>query len=722
MESLPFLEDIFPNDLMYASIIRSPVAKGIITNIEVPPLPEHFRLLTAKDIPGENRLYDTKMPLLAEKNLSYIGEPVAVLIGPDKTKLKGLSAMVVVAAEEGIPLFKYNSLMEETSVVREIKIGNTQESFEKSGMVVSGSFKTGIQDHWYAEPPGAITWWKENSENEKNITNGRKSKKNQSSTENSSLIVRTSTQWPFHVKNSVSLALGMDASSVIVQPTALNLHMDGKLWYPSLIACLSALGTYAVKSPVRLILNRDEDFFFAPKRFASHIDFTSAINEKGRIAAAEIDIFVNLGAYMVNENEILDQICLGSLGLYKFDNLRVTARAYKTNIPPHGAFSGFGLSQGLFAVERHISQIADIMNIDPAQLRKETVDPKVILSSKNNTQGDDLLDTAAKMSDYYRKWTSFELLKQCRKGKSAEKGENPRGIGIAVGFQGNGLLNYGEDKGNYSVEVTLTKESTLEIKTSITSPENYKKIWQRIAAEIISIQPEMINIVSDDPQDSGPSCASRNITAVTKLIEKCCQTVKKQHFHDPLPITVRRSIKPQSGSVRYNNWNVMDINGFIKPALAAAVVEVTVDLVECIPIVRGIWLAADGGKIISKHRAKRSLMRSITQALGWSFIENIGYIDGSLPRDQYENFEIFSPAKIHHVEIEFLQTDESEPKGIGELPFSCIPAAFMQAVSQAMDHSFKSIPLKRKEIWEMLRIKNDEASLPSAKHPAQVTK
>ena len=722
MESLPFLEDIFPNDLMYASIIRSPVAKGIITNIEVPPLPEHFRLLTAKDIPGENRLYDTKMPLLAEKNLSYIGETVAVLIGPDKTKLKGLSAMVVVAAEEGIPLFKYNSLMEETSVVREIKIGNTQESFEKSGMVVSGSFKTGIQDHWYAEPPGAITWWKENSENEKNITNGRKSKKNQSSTENSSLIVRTSTQWPFHVKNSVSLALGMDASSVIVQPTALNLHMDGKLWYPSLIACLSALGTYAVKSPVRLILNRDEDFFFAPKRFASHIDFTSAINEKGRIAAAEIDIFVNLGAYMVNENEILDQICLGSLGLYKFDNLRVTARAYKTNIPPHGAFSGFGLSQGLFAVERHISQIADIMNIDPAQLRKETVDPKVILSSKNNTQGDDLLDTAAKMSDYYRKWTSFELLKQCRKGKSAEKGENPRGIGIAVGFQGNGLLNYGEDKGNYSVEVTLTKESTLEIKTSITSPENYKKIWQRIAAEIISIQPEMINIVSDDPQDSGPSCASRNITAVTKLIEKCCQTVKKQHFHDPLPITVRRSIKPQSGSVRYNNWNVMDINGFIKPALAAAVVEVTVDLVECIPIVRGIWLAADGGKIISKHRAKRSLMRSITQALGWSFIENIGYIDGSLPRDQYENFEIFSPAKIHHVEIEFLQTDESEPKGIGELPFSCIPAAFMQAVSQAMDHSFKSIPLKRKEIWEMLRIKNDEGYLPSAKLPAQVTK
>jgi len=717
MEPFPFLEDIFPENLMYASIIRSPIAKGTITGIEVPPLPEQFTLLTAKNIPGKNRLYDTKLPILAEEKLSYIGEPAALLIGPDKTKLENISALTIVKYEEETPIFKHGSPGE---VSREIKTGNTQAAFEKTGRIVTGSFNTGIQDHWYAEPPGAVTWWKEIPEKNGNKNNGRKSKKNQSSIDNNYLVVRTSTQWPYHVKNSVSLALGMDASDIIVEPTALNLHMDGKLWYPSLMACLSALGTFVTKSPVRLILNRKDDFLFTPKRFASHIDFSSAIDEKGRITASEIDIFVNLGAHLVNENEILDQICLGSLGLYKFDNLRVTARAYKTNIPPQGTFSGFGLSQGLFAIERHVSQIADMLNIDPAQIRKETVEPKALLPSRINTTGDDLLDTAAKMSFYYRKWSSFEMLKQSRKGKPAEKGENPRGIGIAVGFQGSGLFHFGEDKGNYTVEVTLTKESTLVIKTSITSPENYKKIWQKTASEIISIQPEMIIIVTEDSPDCGPSCASRNITAVTKLVEKCCQAVKKQHFHEPLPITVRRSVKPQSGSIRYDDWNVMDINGFLKPALAAAVVEVAVDLVECVPIVRGVWLAVDGGKIISKHRAKRSLMRSVTQALGWSFIENIDYVNGKLSEDQYENFSIFSQVNTPNVEIEFLQTDESEAKGIGELPFTCIPAAFMQAVSQAMDHSFKSIPLKRKEIWEMLRIKNDETQPPSAKSPAKL--
>jgi len=161
MESLPFLEDIFPDNLMYASIIRSPAAKGTITGIEVPPLPGQFILLTAKNIPGKNRLYDTKMPILAEEKLSYIGEPAALLIGPDKTKLENISALTIVKYEEETPLFKQGSPGE---VSREIKTGNTQEAFEKTGRIVKGSFNTGIQDHWYAEPPGAVTWWKEISE------------------------------------------------------------------------------------------------------------------------------------------------------------------------------------------------------------------------------------------------------------------------------------------------------------------------------------------------------------------------------------------------------------------------------------------------------------------------------------------------------------------------------------------------------------------------------
>ena len=715
MDTPAFLEDIYPQNLMYAVTIRSPIANGYLKLIQFPKLPSNYTIITARNIPGENRLEDTSMPILAEKKLSYIGEPVALLFGQDKTKVEELASQCSVIVDEEKPVFLYGDVKNAPAAVREIKIGEPEEIFGKAGKIVCGNYITGIQDHWYAEPAGAVTWYK-NINKEKDDLKTKKI-----------LVVKTATQWPYHVKRSIARVLGIDPSAISVEPTSLSLHMDGKLMISSLAACHAALGTYITKRPLRLILNREEDFLYSPKRCMSNIDISSTIDENGNITASEIDIAVNLGAYAVNSEEILDQVCLGSLAFYNFDNLRLIARAYKTNIPPQGPFSGFGLAQGFFAMERHVSQIADSVNQDPAKWRKARVNSRLILpsvsSSKNHIPTEELIGRTASMSDYYRKWASYELLRQNRKGKSlmSEKGENPRGIGIALGFQGNGLLYHGEDNGAYSVEVTLTKESVLEIRTSITSSnDDFDKIWARVAFEAMSIEPEKVRVITLQSPDCGPSCASRNITAVTKLVEKCCQAVRKQRFHDPLPITVRRSIKPLNGTLwdgrfKPHDGKALDIHGFSRLGTAAAVVEVSIDLVECIPKIRGVWLGIDGGKIISKNRARRSLIRSAVQALGWAFAEKIEYINGILPKYQYDNFATPSPIDIPPIYIDFLSCDSGEPKGIGELPFTCIPAAFLQAVSQAMDHCLKSIPLKRNEIWNLVRLRNNEPAMRESK-------
>ena len=710
-----FLEDIYPQNLLYAVTIRSPVAKGYLKFIQFPKLPVNYAMITARNIPGENRLEDTPMPILAAGNLSYIGEPAALLLGPDKTKLGELASQCKIIADEEKPAFSYEQSKDAPAAVREIQIGNTQGAFEKSGKIVTGSYITGIQDHWYAEPAGAVTWYQNQSEEKKDAKNKKPEK---------ILVVRAATQWPYHVKRSVARALGIDPLAISVEPTSLSLHMDGKLMFMSQIACHAALGTFITKKPVRLILNREEDFLYSPKRFRVNTDIASTIDENGNIAAVEIDINVNLGAHGVNAEEILDQVSLGSIGYYNFENLKISARAYRTNIPPQGPFSGFGLAQGFFAMERHVSHIADAVNQDPAQWRKNHADSRSILpaglSSRNQVSAEELIGKTASMSDYYRKWASYELLRKSRNGKSllVEKGENPRGIGIALGFQGNGLLYCGEDEGCYSVEVTLTKESILEIRTSITSSdEDFDRIWAKVAAEIMSIEPDKVRVITLQAPDCGPSCASRNITLITRLIEKCCLAIRKQRFHDPLPITVRRSLKPQRGALFNGRFlppagKIFDINGFSKLGMAAAVVEVSIDLVECVPKIRGIWLGIDGGKIISQNRAKRSLTRGVVQALGWAFKEKIEYHDGKLLKSQYNDYAIPSPADIPPVYIDFLSGGAVETKGIGELPFTCIPAAFLQAVSQAIDYCFKSIPLNRKEIWDILRlrIRNSEIS------------
>ena len=707
MDRGSFLEDIYPKNLQYAIIIRSPVAKGLLKHIEFPQFPENYHVITAKDIPGENRLEDTSMPILADKELSYIGEPVAIILGPDKSRLESLSLLCRVYADEEKAVFTCDDA-EEAFAVRELQLGDQNSVYQSGGKIVTGSYSTGIQDHWYAEPAGAVAFYRHvHAHNNEAVTEESKEKKTQTK---NILIIKTATQWSYHVKRSVTRVLGIDPSLVLIEPTALSLHMDGKLWYPSLIACYAALGVFITHHPVRLILNRDEDFYFSPKRAQTNADIVSTIDDNGNIIATEMDISVNLGAYDVNGNEILDQVCLGVLGNYNMGNIKMTARAHKTNIPPQGPFSGFGVSHGLFAIERHISLIADMVSLDPSKWRSNHASSNVIISSKSQNPGAGILDLTAKISDYYRKWASYQMLNESHKGKLREKGENPRGIGIAVGFQGNNLL-YNSDE-PYAIEVTLTKESTLEIKASINSGEDYNKIWGKVAAEVLSIDPGMVKIISPNAADCGPSCASRNITILTKAVEKCCQTIRKQRFHNPLPITVRRSVKQAKGDLCGGAFTAplgkeMDISGFSKMGMACAVVEVSIDLSECIPKIRGVWLGIDGGKIISINRAKRSLTRSAVQALGWAFTECIEYTDGALPRSQYANFTIPSPIDIPPINIEFFSQD-TDTKGIGELPFTCIPAAFLQAVSQAMDHSFKSIPLKRKEIWEMVRIRNNE--------------
>jgi len=719
MEAPSFLEDIYPQNLLYAVTIRSPIPKGYVKLIQVPKLPHSHSLITAKDIPGENRLEDTDIPILADGNLSYIGEPVALLVGPDKTHLEELASQCKIVCDEYKPVFTCDDKNEIPCAQRSLQFGDTQGAFEKTGRIVANSYSTGIQDHWYAEPVGAVTLYNEAAQNR--IDNeGKKEQKNKKP---DILVVRTATQWPYHVKRSVARTLGIDPDGVFVEPTSLNIHMDGKLWYPSLVASHAALGTFLTKKPVRLILNREEDFLYTPKRANAHIDIASIIDEIGNITAAEIDINVNLGAYAVNSQEILDQVCLGSLGYYNIENLKITAKAKKTNIPPQGAFSGFGLAQGFFAMERHVSQIADTVSQDPAQWRKNRVDSRMILpsglSSRNHVSGGELIESTAKMSGYFRKWASYELLRQSRKGKNLDKKENPRGIGIALGFQGSSLLYHGSDNGAYSVEVTLTKESILEIKTSITSSdEDYERIWANVASQILSIDPELIRVQNVQAPDCGPSCASRNITTITKMVEKCCHAIRKQRFHDPLPITVRRSIRPQHGVLcdgRFlpQDGKNIDISGFSKLGMAAAVVEVAIDLVECLPKIRGVWLGIDGGKIISVNRARRCITRSAAQAIGWTFAENIEYSNGILPKYHFTNFAIPSPAFIPPIHVDFIEGSCADPKGIGELPFTCIPAAFLQAVSQAMDFCFKSIPLKRREIWEMVRLRNAQPALGS---------
>ncbi|MDR1576456.1 MAG: xanthine dehydrogenase family protein molybdopterin-binding subunit [Treponema sp.] len=718
MDKPRFVEDIYPRHTLCGLTIRSPLARGRLQSLECPKLPGSYTLITASDIPGKNRLENSDMPILAGDRLSYIGEPVALLLGPDRTMLEEYAAQCTVIAEAETPVFAAHAVVDDAVLARrEIRAGDPEAAFARAASIMRGDYRTGIQEHWYAEPVGAVAWLE--TDNAGGGEGGKHSGK--------TLVVHTATQWPFHVKRSVAQVLKMESALVRVQSAFTGLHMDGKIWYPSLIACHAALGAWITKKPVRFILTREEDFRYSPKRNGSEISVSSALDAQGEIIGSEIQVTVNLGAYGINSAEILDQTCLGSLGVYRFDNLKLSGAAVRTNIPPQGPFCGFGLAQGFFALERHLSHVADTRKHNPAEWRKNRFPGNGSLplgpAFKESAPGEQLLDTAAAMSDYYRKWASYELLRQERRQRLArnsprnnwaDKGETLRGIGIALGYQANGMLYPGADKGNYAIELTLGKDASLEIATSTAGYNDYGRIWAAMAQEILSIDAGAVRIINNAASpDSGPACASRNISVLTRLVEQACLAIRKQRFRDPLPIRVRKTVRPRTSPLWEERFPplegaILDAAGFSRPGWASAVVEVEVDPVEYIPRIRGVWMGVDGGKILSEERARRSLKISTVQALGWAFREQIAYSDGVLSWAQFANYDIPSPGEIPSVHIDFIWNDTNEPKGIGDLPFCCVPAAYVHAVSQAMDHHFQSIPLTREDIWEAGKLKKTE--------------
>ncbi|MCL2043447.1 MAG: molybdopterin-dependent oxidoreductase [Treponema sp.] len=684
MEQPGFVSDISFPHMLYALTIRSPVAKGKLSYIDCPKLPGGYTLITAGDIPGKNCLENSPMPVLAADVLSYIGEPVALLLGPDKDMLEKIAVNCKVIAEEEPPVFTHTDTDDNMILTQQdIKIGDSEAAFLEAQYIVNGVYTTGIQYPWFAEPSGAVAWLKKSDG----------SAKVQSYKRNAVIMVSTVTQWPFHVKRSVAQLLDLTLPAVSVRPAVTGHYLDGKLWYPSLISCHAALGAWLTERPVQLMLSRREDFCFSPKRFATEISIASAHDEKSDLIGLIIKARVNLGAYEVNVNNLLDYVFRGCIEMYKTKNIHFSGTVFKTNIPPQGSYTGLGLTKSVFAMERHSSRIAEHCKQDPALRRIEYC------------KDEKLVETAMKMSDYSRKWASYNMLRQNRKqrisydsfkGEWIESGEILRGIGLALGYQNNETVYPGNiENGKCGIELILQKDEVLEIRTSSVSPDcSIAAIWSGMAAEILGIDTDKVRIIySADYLDSGPATMSHNIVTLTPLVKQACISIHEQRLKKSLPITVRKLIKPQDNPDRVTmGW-------------ASAVVEIEINPVEFIPVIRGVWMCVNGGKILSENEARRSLKLSVIQALGWAYKEQISYVNGVIPEEQYENFDMFGPLDIPEITIDFIENNAAEPSapavslGIGGLPFSCVPAAFLQAVSQALDYQFQSIPLKSQDIW-----------------------
>ncbi|MDR2553480.1 MAG: molybdopterin-dependent oxidoreductase [Treponema sp.] len=658
MEKPPFVDDISIKHCLTGILLRAPSA-GLLEDIRTPRLPSNTSLITAADIPGVNGFFvysgpqrscggSRKIPLLAEKKLLHRGQPAGLLLGPDPAKLRELAGQCTVLVQEGEE--------QEIMLERTYHNGDTEGAFERAARVVEGRYRADLYKARAGEAPGAIALPGPGGE----------------------MIIHAPTQWPGHIRNSVARVLNIKAGSVEVHGTRCRIRCDEKLWFPSFLAALAAVAARVRNRPVKIVLKR-EDFFF--ESAGADIRIQSALNEQGEVLGSRVNISARPGSFGLFAGEILDRIALGALGAYSHGSVSLRARGY-TNPPVIG---GFGLAQGFFAAERQASRIADVLGEDPSEWRKKFFLRKgnrlsIGVEIREEPPLEELLDAVAAMGDYCRKWAANELLRKSRRERPRrEKPREPlRGIGIALAYQGSGFL-YSPADAREGVELTLEKDGSLEIRTDFPLGDNQIHAWKVLAARILGV--EELRISSRDADrtipESGPACLSRGIL-LTRLIEKACTAIRRQRFRDPLPITARRYcqiLKTPAWSGQICNENALSPLSW-----GSAVVETEIDPVEYVPRIRGIWMALDGGQILAEDRARKSTVLGVLEALA----------------------PTHRPEEVPPPVIDFLWS-QGNIKGIGELAINTVPAAYIQALSQALDYPFEKYPVKSGDIWEAVR-------------------
>ncbi len=669
-----FVSDIYVPDMLYASTIRSPYASAAIHRVDATRPPAGTTCVTAATIPGSNELTvgDESMPILAERRANYAGEPIALIAGQSQRAVLAATSDVYIEFAEQPGSFAFvHPDPQRIQSHRVVEQGRVDDALSSSVRVVDGTYRTGIQEHLYNEPQGAVAIPGDDA-----------------------MEIRCATQWPYHVRATVAAALGWPAQRVIVRPGDPGISLDGKLWYPSLVAAHAALLAHAADRPVKLVYSNVEDFRYTSKRAPVTVRVSTGLSDSGELIAADIEAFYNAGAYPLFTSEIVEQLTASLFCHYVCENIRISVTAVRTNLPPLNVLSGFAAASAHFATESHAARIVELTESDPVVWRTAAAAGHAKGRRGRDTIARlaDVLGEAARQSDFSRKHAAYELQK---KRRDASQQRSPtRGIGIAVASQGSGFIGEHRNEYNGTIVVRLDGDRSATLLTSaVAGSTSVAQGWRRIVAETLGIEQQAVHVARPDTDltpDSGPSTLSRNVAVIGRSIELACEAIQKQRFRKPLPIEVRRSGKVTRTS-RFGPTTRGE-SPYGELSYAVAVVEVAVDPVTFESAVENVWLVVDGGRIVDEVEARRSLEMTTTQALEWATHELVTYHDGVIDPRSYLTYRNIARPVRPRISIEIESANDRAPLGIGELPQSCIPAALAAAVSQATSRYMDQVP------------------------------
>jgi CO/xanthine dehydrogenase Mo-binding subunit len=724
-----YVDDITLPGMWFGATVRSTIPRGRIVSIKFDPtIPWHeFTIVSAADIPGENTIVHLTKdhPCLASTHVNHAEEPILLLAHPNRSLLPAAVAAVHITYEELPAIYTIEeSERKEHIIWGEGEQANTfktylmqknqvpipEEVWEKADFIVEGEYRTGAQEQLYIENNGVIA--------EYSATEG--------------VTVRGSMQCPFYLVHALELVFNLPAEKCRVIQTETGGAFGGKEDFPSVIGSHAALLAMKSGHPVKVCYDRAEDMAATTKRHPSRTRHRTAVSKEGKLLAGEIDFALDGGAYATLSPVVLSRGTIHAPGPYNWPYITVRAKAMATNIPPHGAFRGFGAPQSIFALERHMDKIAKVVGLTPEELRRRN-----FLSTGDRTATGQLLSDPVDMqhlltraleeSNYHTKRSEFD-----RKNPT---GTIKRGIGFATFFHGAGFTGSGERRLNSLVEIELTPEGQPRLLVSSTEfGQGTNTILCQVAAQTLNLPYDQVLIAQPDTgkvPNSGPTVASRTAMIVGKLVERaaqslCATLVASGHLSENYtPKDFRRAallylakhgaLKSQARYESPGNifWDDETYSGEAYPAYAWAVyvAEVAVDTTTYSATVTNFHTVQEVGKVLHPILAAGQIEGGVAQGIGYALYEKCLWHNGHLANNQMTNYIMPTSADIPPIHVTFEEVPSPHgaygAKGIGELPMDGPAPAILNAIEHATNIAFTEIPLLPEDIFErMTRVPN----------------
>ena len=731
-----YMDDVIPQDCLIVKLLRSPHANAIVQEIDTSRallVPGIEAIYTWKDVDQQGRrytqagqTYPEPSPydrLVIDRHVRFAGDVVAILAGKDEKCVDKAMKLIKVRYEVLPAVLDYHTALDNPVLVHPeenweslapVGADNKRNlcAHDESGAGDIEAVLAGcdvVIDHTYHTRACQQAMMETFRTYCSIDAYGR-------------LNVLSSTQIVFHCRRILANALHIPKSMIRVAKPRIGGGFGAK--QTSVCEVYPAFVTWKTKKPSKIIFSRYESQIASTPRHEMELHVRLGATKDGIVRGIDLYTLSNTGAYGEHGPTTVGLSGHKSIPLYgKAEAFRFVSDVVYTNHMSSGAYRGYGATQGLFAVESAVNELADKLGIDPFVIRQRNIvrEGDVMPAYYGQVNTSCALDRCLQAVHDNIGWDEKYPVRDMGNGKV-------RAVGMGMAMQGSGITSV--DVGSASLKINDDGFYTLSI-SAADMGTGCDTILAQIAAEVLDCPLDNVTVLGADtdssPYDSG-SYASSTTYVTGKAVEQCAEQLKQKicqvgagllGLDERAVVFAGDAVTSEDGTQRATLAQiaaasqcgsntaleavVTHSSEISPPPFMVGAAEVEVDLETGEAQVIRYEAAVDCGTPVNPNLARVQAEGGILQGIGMALTENVTYDDRGMPQENsLMQYKIPARNDIGHIHVVFESSYEGTgpfgAKSIGEVVINTPLPAVADAIYHATHKRFYELPITREQI------------------------